>query len=426
MRAIDATTPVVTGTGLVTALGFDVAATFDALLAGRTGIVPTGDVAIESGAGLAALVERPFLRAEPPDELRTQVKFLNGAGELATQAAHDAWRDAVAEGAAAPEASGLWLSQMDTWDWPCVDFQTAVRDATDDLTRPLEAEALNRSSVRRTKPFFLLDSLKNNAFSFVTRWWSLRGANTGVAGFAGPTLGLLDLAARAIARGDQERALVVAAARAANGVLRRDLVLHGLSRPSGDPAYRPLDSRGTGCVLGEAAAALTVERHETANARGAEVRAILLGYAGVTGEPLAAMPLAPRTETLRAAAAGALERAGVEAGDLLGVVLPALGLPEADAAMLAALDDLPAAAGAPAVSWRGALGHTALAAELAEVVLAAEALRTGRLPGTVGLAEPLPAGRPLPTEPVGGDGRAVLVLTAGLQGEAAAVVVGSA
>jgi hypothetical protein len=275
MRAIDAATPVVTGTGLVTALGFGVSATFEALLAGRTGIVPTGDVAIESGAGLAALVARPFLRSEPPDELRTQVKFLNGAGELATQAAHDAWRDAAAEDAAAPEASGLWLSQMDTWDWPCVDFQTAVRDATDDLTRPLEAEALNRSSVRRTKPFFLLDSLKNNAFSFVTRWWSLRGANTGVAGFAGPTLGLLDLAARAIARGDQERALVVAAARAANGVLRRDLVLHGLSRPSGDPASRPLDSRGTGCVLGEAAAALTVERQETASARGAEVRAIL-------------------------------------------------------------------------------------------------------------------------------------------------------
>jgi 3-oxoacyl-(acyl-carrier-protein) synthase len=275
------------------------------------------------------------------------VKFLNGAGELATQAAHDAWRDAAAEDAASPEASGLWLSQMDTWDWPCVDFQTAVRDATDDLTKPLEAEALNRSSVRRTKPFFLLDSLKNNAFSFVTRWWSLRGANTGVAGFAGPTLGLLDLAARAIARGDQERALVVAAARAANGVLRRDLVLHGLSRPSGDPASRPLDTRGTGCVLGEAAAALTVERQETASARGAEVRATFLGYAGATGEPLAEMQLAPRAETLRAAAAGALDRAAIEAGDLLGVVLPALGLPEADAAMLAALDDLPAAAGAP-------------------------------------------------------------------------------
>jgi 3-oxoacyl-(acyl-carrier-protein) synthase len=77
------------------------------------------------------------------------------------------------------------------------------------------------------------------------------------------------------------------------------------------------------------------------------------------------------------------------------------------------------------VSWRGATGHCATAGELVEAVLAVEALRSGRLPGTVGLVDPLPApGRDLPTATVEGTGRAILVLAAGLHGEAQAMVFG--
>ena len=92
--------------------------------------------------------------------------------------------------------------------------------------------------------------------------------------------------------------------------------------------------------------------------------------------------------------------------------------------MLEAVAAQPATESTPIVAWRGATGHCALASELAEVVLAVEALRRGRLPGTVGLNDPLPnSGRLLPTASTEGSGRAMLVIAAGLQGEASAVVV---
>ena len=425
MRTISDTTPVVTGSGLVTALGFGVTPSFEGLLAGRSGIQETADAAQDSGCALAAFVPPPYLRVEPPDDLRTQVKFLNGAGELAAQVASEAHGDSGWDEYEVPgEDCGLWLSQLDAWDWSCAAFRPAVMEATEDLTRPLETEALNRSSVKRTKPYFLLDSLKNNAFSFVARWWNLRGANTSVSGFAGGSFGLLDLAARSLVRGDQERALVVGAGRAACGVVRRDLLLSGLSRQTADPGYRPLDRNGTGCAPGEGAAAVALERLSTATARGAEPRGAILGYGAACGAPLKDSLPAPSAETIKSAAELALAQAEIQGGDLLGVVVPALGLPEADGAMLDAVAAQPAAESTPIVAWRGATGHCALASELAEVVLAVEALRRGCLPGTVGLDDPLPnSGRLLPTAPTEGSGRAMLVIAAGLQGEVSAVVV---
>jgi len=425
MRTVSDSTPVVTGSGLVTALGFGVAECFTGLLAGQSGIVETADAALDSGCALAAFVPPPYLRVEPPDDLRTQVKFLNGAGELAAQAAFEAhgnsgWAESDVPG----EDCGLWLSQIDGEDWSCVAFRAAVMEATEGLTLPLDAESLNRSSVKLTKPFFLLDSLKNNAFSFLARWWDLRGANTSVSGFAGGTLGLLDLATRSLARGDQTRALVVGAARLATGVARRDLLLQGLSRPVVAPAYRPLDQNGTGCAPGEGAAALALECFSTARLRGAEPQAAILGYGASCGAPLTDDLAAPCAETIRSAAERALTQAEIEVGDLLGVVVPALGLPETDGAMLDAVAAQPAAESTPIVAWRGATGHCGLASELAEVVLAGESLRRGCLPGTVGLVDPLPTfGGLRPTNSIEGSGRAMLVIAAGLQGEVSAVVV---
>lgn len=424
MREPDATTPVVTGTGLVTALGFGVEAAWRALGEGQTGIAPLDDADPNAGFGLAALVEPPYLRTEVPRALEAQIKFLNGAGELAVEAAVEARAGAGWEAAdVAPWAQGLWLAQLDSWDWGLQEMRAAFAEATEEFTKPYTDEDLGRYNARRTKPFFLLESIKNNAFSFLANWFDLEGSNTSVAGFAGATLPLLDLACRALGRGDVDRALVVATGRPAHGVARRDYVLHALSRAAARAAYRPLTADGTGLAPGEGAAALVVERLESVRARGAEPTALLLGHGSTSGEPLEDVP-APCAGTVRLAAARALETAGIEEGDLLGVVVPSLALPEADRAVLDALADLPATRTTPVVSWRGAMGHLALAADLADVVLTMKGLATGTLPATVGLGEPLAVeAPPIPTDAVTGEACAVLVLGAGIHGEASAVVV---
>ena len=78
------------------------------------------------------------------------------------------------------------------------------------------------------------------------------------------------------------------------------------------------------------------------------------------------------------------------------------------------------AQGVPVTSYRGATGHMALATELADLVLAVDILASSMVPATVCTSKALsPA---VATEPISTTGDAILVVTAGLQGEAGAIV----
>ena len=323
------------------------------------------------------------------------------------------WSSAASDGG----RQGLWLAQMDAFDWSCVEMRPAFALATEGFAKPLEAEALNRAAARYVKPFFLLESLKNNAFSFLANLFDLRGPNTSVSGYAGPSVVLLDLAARALLRDDLDRALVVGAGRAASAVARNDEALLGLRRAGPTPLPGPFDARGVGLAPGEAAAALCLGRPD--GRTGAD---LLLAAVEASGAPRDDLP-APRGETARRAAAEALASARVGPEDLAFVVAPSLGVPDADRDVLEALASLPAVSGAPVVSWSGALGRLALADGLAEVVVALAALRRGAVPGTVGCREPLSVRARVALAPFEPRGKAALVLSSGRHGEVSAAVV---
>ena len=102
-------------------------------------------------------------------------------------------------------------------------------------------------------------------------------------------------------------------------------------------------------------------------------------------------------------ARSALADADAQRGELLGVVAPGLG----EVGLADALAALPATAGLPVVSWKPQTGHMALASDAVEAALAARAVRDGVLPGA----------------PAGAGGGAVLLLTAGILGQAGAFVI---
>ncbi len=426
MKPLCDDTPVVTGLGLVTALGFGLDANLESLAAGRVGIRAVDGGAGTAGTDLAARIEEPLLRTEVPERLEAHLKFLNGAGLLAVNAAVEAWARAAWEADdVAPAAKGLWLAQVDSWDWSCIELRPGFADATDNFTKPVEAEALNRSCTRLVKPFFLLESIKNNAFSFLANLFDLQGSNTAAGGFESATTLLLDMAARALGRHDLDRALVVGAGRVAQEVARHDYVAQGLADPSEDAGYRPFDVAGVGLAPGEAAAAVALERHADAKAAGRASLAALLGHGAATGEPLDDAH-APTVATLRAAVAQALADAEVAVGDLACVVLPAYGKPAVDRVLLEALEGIAALEGVPAVSWRGATGHTALADDLVSLAIATQGMERGSLPGTVGCREPLAvASRRVATDAIPvSDNKGVLLVGAGLWGQATATVLG--
>lgn len=421
MREVNASTPAIVGTGVVSPLGFGVVPTLEALLAGTCAVQVQPDAEAGTGLHLAATVEEPYLRMEVPRPLEPQLKLLNGAGLMAVEASEEAWaHTGWAENEIAPERKGLWLSQMDAWDWTCIELRAGYDDATEHFQHAAEGEVLNRAIARRTKPYFILQSIKNNAFSFLANLHDLKGANTAVAGWSGATLGIVDSAGRALRRGDLDRALVVGAGRSAHEVARIDALRHGLRTRGNDDRFRPFEAGGHGEVRGEAAGALALERAADAAQGGRQATAYLMGFGGVTGEVRKDVSV-PTADTYADAVASALDDARVEAGELGFVVLPSYGLAEADAAILEGLASLDVLKDVPRVSWRGALGNAALGGEIVDLVLAVEALHRGTVPGTVGCSNPLDASveiSPFPCQQY-----AALVVTAGMHGDVTAVVI---
>src|ERR671921_814897 len=94
-----ATDIVVTGLGATTPLGGDVASTWDALLAGRSGVSRITDDWIKDYP--AQLVAR--LATDPADQIaRVRARRLDRSQQVAVIAAEEAWRDSGAADAGVP------------------------------------------------------------------------------------------------------------------------------------------------------------------------------------------------------------------------------------------------------------------------------------------------------------------------------------
>lgn len=292
---------VIVGAGLRTARAGDLAAAAAALSAPAPPAPPAP----------AWRADEPFFDFALPRELDAQVKFLNGSGRLALAAVAAAVGGPEDLGAVAPERRSLYLAQMDSYDWDAPDLRPAVLGAEREGDAAPSDEAINRAAVRRVKPFFLLESLKNNAFAFVSTWLGLRGPNTGVAGYGGATGPLLEVAARALARTRTDLVLFVAAARPTSPIAGLELLRHGL--PPG------------GAVPADGAAALLLCRAGTAADLGRRPWARLAGLGVATGA--AGAPGAGDAEALAEAARAALAEAGVAGPAVARVFAPARARP---------------------------------------------------------------------------------------------------
>lgn len=426
MRGLDPTDAAITGLGWATSLGFGVATTWAGLRAGARGVRVLEGPEAPAGCRLGAPVERPLLRLAVPEDQEAQAKFLNGAGELAATVVGEAVRDAgLLQSSVPPERRSLYVAQFDLERAQCRDYRAPVLEATANGTRPLEAEALNKAALHTLNPFVLLQTLHNNAFSFLAAAFSLRGPNTTVSGWEGAGLAAVGLAARSLRTGRADAAIAAGSALLTPGPARLEALRLGLTSPSADPASaaRPFDRRRDGMVLGDGAAAVVLEPLAVAGTRLSGPIAVVAGQGGATGTPPPGA-LSPDAETLAAAARSALRDAGLRASELLAVVASGSGRRVEDRLLLEALADVLGGAPVPIVATAGSLGCSASGGDVGHVVVATLLLRDGLLPPTVGFEAPEPGfeGLRVLRAPEGGTGAAVLVLSAGLDGQAYGLV----
>ncbi|MEU8609730.1 beta-ketoacyl-ACP synthase II [Actinoplanes sp. NPDC048791] len=362
---------VVTGLGATTPLGGDVASTWDAMLAGRSGVrALTQEWAAQLPVRIAA-----ELAVDPSEVIeRVKLRRLDRSEAIALIAAHQAWADA-----------GLKDSGLDPERF-AVSFGSGIGGAQTLLNQD---DILEASGPRRVSPHTVPMLMPNGPAA----WVGLElGAQAGVHSMAS-----------ACATGAEALSLGLDIIRSG----RADVVMAGgteavihplpiagfasmraMSTRNDEPekASRPWDKGRDGFVLGEGAGALVLERADHAIARGATIYARLAG-AGITSDGYDIVQPHPEGAGAIRAIRRAIEDAGLTKADIVHVNAHATSTPAGDmteiAALLTAVGDHPVLTSTKSMS-----GHLLGAAGALESIATILAIRDSVVPPTINLDDP--------------------------------------
>ncbi|WP_369133470.1 beta-ketoacyl synthase [Modestobacter sp. I12A-02662] len=362
---------VVTGLGATTPLGGDVASTWEALLAGRSGVSRlTDDWAQEFPAQLVAR-----LANDPVQQLdRVRARRLDRSQQVAVIAAEEAWRDA---GGADSGVDPLRIAVV---------FGTGIGGA---VTLLDQDDILEQKGPKRVSPFTIPMLMPNGPAAAVGLAVGAKaGVHAPVSACASGAEAIrwgLDLL-----RFDRADMVVVGGAEACVHPLPMAgfAAMRAMSTRNDEPerASRPFDKGRDGFVLAEGAAALVLERADAAAARGATVYARLAG-AGATADGFDLVAPHPEGEGAGRAIAAAVRDAGLTAADIGHVNAHATSTPIGDTAEANAIRH--GIGEHPLVTaTKSQTGHLLGAAGALESVFTILALRDQVVPATANLDDP--------------------------------------
>ena len=167
--------------------------------------------------------------------------------------------------------------------------------------------------------------------------------------------------------------------------------MRALSRRNDDPerASRPFDKGRDGFVPGEGAGVLVLEELEHAQRRGAEILAEVVGYGATADASHITLPAPGGIGAVRAAQR-ALEKAGLKADQIDHVNAHATSTPEGDRAELQAIKTIFGGhAGTITVTAnKSMIGHTLGAAGAIEAIVTIQTIRESCVPPTVNFDDP--------------------------------------
>lgn len=368
---------VVTGMGALSALGTDVATTWDGLVAGRSGIAAVtafdparldsriaGEV---KGFDASAVLDRK--------EVRRTDRYIQFALVAGRQALDDAGLPGRLDGAFA-ERSGIIIGSG----------LGGVATLFDNVL--LMAER----GPGRISPFFIPMGIANVGAGQAAIAFGPLGPNFATVSACATGGHAIGEAWETIRRGDADLMLAGGVEAAIHEATMGGFAsMKALSTRNDDPAgaSRPFDRGRDGFVIGEGGGVLVLEALEHAEARGAVPLAELVGYGATADASHITLPAPGGIGAVRAARR-ALDKAGLRPDEIDHVNAHATSTPEGDKAELAAIrtifgDHAPRVA---VTANKSMLGHTLGAAGAIEAIATIQALRTGIVPPTVNLDDP--------------------------------------
>jgi 3-oxoacyl-[acyl-carrier-protein] synthase II len=370
----------VTGLGLVTPLGNTVEATWEAMLAGRSGAGPITRFDPTRLAVKFACEVKGFDAALYLD--KKEIRRLDLFAQFAMGAAVQAVKDACLE-----------------QSWDKIDMQRVgviIGSGTGGIsTFEEQCQLYLEKGPDRVSPFFVPMFMANVASALVSMRYGAKGPNyctVSACATSGHSLG----DAFRLIQHDETDVVIAGGAEAAITplALASFANMKALSTRNDDPATasRPFDKDRDGFVMGDGAAVCILEEWEHAKKRGARIIAEMVGY-GMTADAYHITAPSPDGEGAQRAMQLAMKDGGVRPEQVGYVNAHGTSTPHGDSAETAAVKGVFGAQARKLVfgSTKSMTGHLLGAAGALEFAVCALAVHHGIIPPTINQFTPDPA-----------------------------------
>ena len=365
---------VITGLGMINALGHDKKSSFEAIISGKTGVdtITLFDASNQSVRIAAEVKDFDPTTIMDPKDVKKADRFI----QLGIKAAKEAMEDAGIDESIERERFGISSA-------------SGIGGLT---TIEKNAVICNTRGPRRISPFFIPSALVNMLGGFISIEHKLKGPNlSSVTACAAGTHAITE-AAKTIMLGGADRMLVVGAEAAICPIgIGGFAAMKALSTYNDDPkhASRPFDAKRNGFVMGEGSGALVLEEYEAAKKRGAKIYAELIGF-GESGDANHITTPAPEGEGAYRAMRAALDMAGIDRVDYINAHGTSTKYNDwyetmAIKKLFGSKEACP-----PVSSTKGQTAHCLGAAGAIEAVITLMAMKEGVIPPTINYKEPDP------------------------------------
>ncbi len=360
---------VVTGLGMINAVGHNKEEAFKAICNGECGI---DTITLFDPSSYTSQVAGEVKDFNPttvmhPKEVKKADRFIH----LGLKAAQEAMLDANFSDDINLERFGV-VAASGIGGLPAIEKNSII---------------LNTRGPRRISPFFIPSALVNMLGGFVSIAHNLKGPNLSAVTACAAGTHAVSEAVKTIMCQGADKMLIVAAESAITGAgVGGFAAMKALSTNNENPkeASRPFDANRDGFVMGEGAGALVLEEYESAKARGANIYAEVIGF-GESGD--ANHITTPSLDGPYRAMKAAYEMAGKPKIDYINAhgTSTAINDKNETAAVKMIFKDTVCP---PMSSIKGQIGHCLGAAGGIEAVVSIMAMRDGIIPPTINYKTP--------------------------------------
>jgi 3-oxoacyl-[acyl-carrier-protein] synthase II len=420
---------VITGTGLTTPAGKNSDENWDSLKSLKTGISNNRSDDLPEFLHYTGKVTRYDLPQDIPPRQQGQMKFLNRGATLGFCAAHEAVspvKSFIAE--IPPGRRALYVASGDHTKIGYDFMYPAIRDSVDSQWDNLDQRKLNESALNKVNPFFLLESLNNNLFSFLSAVIEFMGPNTSLASLSPCGGNALELAYRSIKQNNADVALAVGYG---NWITEIPLYeLEGLGILSkcrqGAGSYRPFDRNRDGFIPGEGGAAIFLEAADSAEKRGANILGKLKGVGNCIEFSSSHKMGVPETVTKNNIAA-LLSETGTGIHDMSFIIPHGSGTRKGDSSELRSIHEIfsDQKADVPLCGLKPYTGHMGAASDIAEIIFGIYAVKDKTVPATLNFenAEKEFSHLKISVSPQACDNDTFLSISYGVGGQSSSVII---